>query len=279
MSLHNHIIPQEYLKHFGTAKDPELVWRYDKQCGKREQIPVKRVSQRKDFFSEVDERMLSENVEGPALRHLNKLREGKQLDHHGRVAIGEYLTRMVARTERIRLKMAESLSKDVAEARSNPRLWAMRWGVPVEPMLKYLNEKGEGLQPDPLRTKEPLLHQVLDFPEVRDHLVGMNWQVFTTDSSERFLTSDNPVFIGRAQGLKPPHGKFLFPLASKVALVGSWQGPNRNLTFRPAYSPLIKEFNRYVVSGAHHWLYFHEKADWVRKMVQNPSTRVGRKPW
>ena len=279
MSLHNHIVPQEYLEHFGTTENSESIWRYDKRSARWEQLPVKSVSQRMDFFSEEDERMLNEKVEGPAIRHLKKLRAGEQLNQGGREAIGEYIARMVARTERMRLKMANSLKQEVAGVEDNPGLWAMQWGLPVVPMLKHLSDISESLQTDPLRTKEPLLHRVLDLPEVRDNLVEMNWQVFTAVSSERFLTSDHPVFVSESKGLKPPHGEFLFPLASGIALVGSWQGPKRGLSFSIASSRFIKEFNRYVVSGSDRWLYYHERAGWLDRVVRNRSTRRGREAW
>ena len=119
----------------------------------------------------------------------------------------------------------------------------------MAPMLGHLDRIEESLEGDPLRTKDSLLHQVLELPKVLDHIIDMNWHVFTVESSERFLTSDNPVFISKAKGLMHPHGEFLFPLASEVALVGSWQGPKRGLTFLSASSRFIKEFNRHVVSG------------------------------
>ena len=218
-------------------------------------------------------------IEQSALVPLDQLRERSDLDEGGRVAVGEYLSAMIARTERARLRMADYLSRDIASAKGDPELTAKQWNVPVAPMLDSLVKIEERLHDDPLRTTEPLLHQVLELPGVLDHIVEMHWEVLTAESSEQFLTCDNPVFVGQAIGLIPPDGEFLFPLASEVALVGSWQRPRRSLTFLPASSRFIKEFNRHVVSGAERWLYFREPADWIKKVVQNPSTRTGRKPW
>ena len=175
--------------------------------------------------------------------------------------------------------MAKYLSEDIADAKSDPELSAASWQVPVAPMLKYLGELEGRLSYDPLRTKDTLLHQVLDLQDVRDLIAGMNWQVFTAKSSEGFLTSDNPVFVGRAKGLKSPNGTFLFPLTPSIALVGNWQTPERGLTYLSADSRSIRDFNRYVVSGADRWLYYHEKVDWVIKVIRNPSIRIGREPW
>ena len=186
---------------------------------------------------------------------------------------------MLARTERARSRMADSLSEHIASAKNNPERLATQWNVPVGPILHHLGKIEESLGDNPLRTKDPLLHRVLELPIVVDHIIEMNWQVFTAKSSERFLTGDSPVFVSRANGLIRPHGEFLFPLASEVALIGNWQRPKRGLTFLNAPSRLIKEFNRYMVSGADRWLYYHERADWLNKVVRNKSTRRGREPW
>ena len=104
----------------------------------------------------------------------------------------------------------------------------------------------------------------------------MKWQVFKVGTTDRFLTSDNPVFIGRSTGLKPPSGEFLFALASDIALVGNWEPSLGELTYLSANSRVVKEFNRFIVSAAENWIYFHKKAGWLKKVVQNPSTKVGR---
>lgn len=277
MSLHNHITPQEYLKHFAAYQYPERIWRYDKRGSSPKLLPIKATGQRKDFHPLGEERRLF-RIEKSASPALNQLRDHSQIDEVGRVAIGNYLATMLARTERTRSKMADYLSEDIASLKNDPEVPARMWKVPMEPMLKHLEELEERLLRDnPLRTKETILNQALYLPDVLDHIVDMNWQVFTAESSERFLTSDNPVFVG-TNGLKPPRGEFLFPLASESVLVGSWQSPKRRLTYRPANLQLVKGINRYTVSGADRWLYFHQRAGWVIKVIQNPSTKVGREP-
>ena len=276
--MHNHITPQEYLKHFSTNQNSDLIWRFDRQESRWERVPVMRAGQRKDFLPLDEEKRLTK-IEQSALGPLNQLRKRSRLSGGDRIAVGKYVAVMIARTERMRSRMADSLSEDIASAKSDPERLALQWNVPMAPMLDHLDRIEESLKDDPFRTKNPLLHQVLELPDVLDYIMEMNWQVFTVDSSERFLTGDNPVFIGKAKGLMPPHGEFLFPLASEVALVGSWQGPKRGLTFMPASSRFIKESNRHVVSRTGRWLYFHEKADWLTRVVQNPSTRIGRESW
>ena len=278
MSLHNHITPQEYLKHFATNQCRDRIWRYDKEKGTWGLLPIKSAGQRKDFYPQAEEDRLTK-IEQSALVPLDQLRERSQLNDDGRDAVGEYLAATIARTESIRLKMANYLAAGIADEKSDSEETARRWNVPVALVLEHLDTIEEGLEGDPFRTQEPLLHRVLELPEVLRYIVQMNWRVFTTDSPERFLTCDNPVFVGQANGLMPPDGEFLFPIASRSALVGSWRGPERSVAFHEATSRIIKEFNRYVVSSAVRWLYGHQKVDWVRKVVKNPKTSIGRAPW
>ena len=276
MKIHNHITPQEYLKHFATIHNPDLIWRFNIRKGLWEELPVKRAGQRKDFFSSEYDHRLNESVEGPAISHLNKLRTQEYVDAVGRSAISKYVAVMIARTERMRLRMADAISQDIDRALQDPEAAAQKWGLPVLPVNISLRKIKSGIRGDPLRTKEPVLRQVVDLKKVETHINKMKWQVFTVDTLDRFLTSDNPVFISRAAGIKPPDGEFLFSLASDIALVGNWEPSLGELTFLSANSRFVKEFNRRIVSAAENWLYFHKKANWVNKVVQNPSTKVDR---
>lgn len=276
MKIHNHITPREYLKHFATKDNPDLIWRFNIHKGKWEELPIIRAGQRKDFFSPEVEQLLSENIEGPAIPHLNKLREKQCVDVAGRLAVAQYITVMIARTERMRYGMSKSLSQEIDSVMNAPKLTAEQWGVPEGPMRTQLEKMKQGLAGNPLRTKEPLLRQILNLPDVQDHIIRMNWQVFAVDTTDRFLTSDHPVFVSKTAGLKHEDAEFLFALASDIALVGNWKFAFGELDFQSANSRFVKEFNRHIVSTAENWIYYHKKADWISRVVQNPSTKVGR---
>ena len=273
MAIHNHTTPREYLKHFATNDDPEKTWRYDIKDRKWELLPVEIVGQRSDFYSMEMEISLNSKIEAPAQSHFNRLRRGEQVDGAGRLAVARYVVNMATRVERTREKMADSLQREITQIMEAPEEWAIKWNVPEDILLDHLEQKEQSLLGDPLRTKDPVLRTVLELPNALALIMDMNWHVFAVDTIDRILTSDNPVFVG-AQRLKPPHGEFFFPLASKVAMVGNWKGAKEGLTYLSANSRFVKEFNRYVVAGADRWLYFHEKADWVTKMVKNPSTNT-----
>ncbi len=276
MKIHNHITPQEYLKHFATKHNPDLIWRFNIRKGTWEELPIMRAGQRKDFFPPELEQLLSEKVEGPAISHLNKLREKQCIDMAGRLAVARYVTVMIARTERMRMRMADSLSQDIGEALQDPEEAARKWNLPIAPMYMSLLRIEDSMQGDPLRTKEPALRHVLGLPGVLDHIMRMNWQVFTVDTADGFLTSDHPVFVSKTAGLKHENAEFMFALASDIALVGNWKLTPGELDFQSANSRFTKEFNRHIVSAAENWIYFHKKAKWVNKVVQNPSTNIGR---
>lgn len=276
MQIHNHITPQEYLSHFSAIDNPEMIWRFNVQRSIWENLPIKRAGQRKDFFSRKHDHSLNENVEGPAIPHLNMLRTGKRIDSEGRIAVTQYVAVMLARTERMRLRMAGTLSQDLDRALQDPELIAKKLGFPVGPVRTGLREIEHRIQGDPLRTKEPVLRNVLWLPKVAAHIMQMNWHVVEIGTTDRFVTSDHPVFIDRSIGLKPPSGEFLLAMASNVALIGNWAPPVQDLTFLTADSRLARECNRRIISAAGNWIYCHKRANWVSKVVQNPSTNMSR---
>ena len=166
MKIHNHITPQEYLKHFATIRNPDLIWRFNIRKNIWKELPVQRAGQRRDFFSSEYDFLLNENVEGPAQSYLNKLRKGEHVDEDGRFAVSKYVAVMIARTEPMRLRMADTISQDIGRALQDPEVTAKKLGLPVAPMRTLLRQIEDRMQGDPLRTKEPVLRQVLDLPKV-----------------------------------------------------------------------------------------------------------------
>ena len=282
MAIHNHTTPREYLRHFASSADADKIWRYSLHEGVWELIPVANVGQRKDFYTAEEEVRLSK-IEGSAIAPLRLLRAGQQLDHEGQRAVGVYLTTMIARVEHTRKKLPSYLRSEISAMQSdiqeNTDYWTEQWNLPASYMVKYLSDKHQSLTGDPLRIKDPIFSQIGVLPQVIEHITRMCWTALTSNSSDRFLTSDNPVFVRRDIGLKPPDGEFLFALSSEVGLMGSWRSPSEGLEFLKGPSGLVREFNRCVIAGADRWLYFHEKAKWVREAAKNPSTKSGRRPW
>ena len=200
MSIRTHTIPRKYLEYFGMIEDISLIWRYSVENYRwaPEPAPIKKVGRRVDFYTQAEEHQLNK-IEDAALYPLDQLRIGQQLDDKGRLAVGIYLVAMLARVERTRNKMHDSLDKEITNVRSASKTFSTKWNVPEDFLLNYLDEKAKMLQEDPLRTRDSVLHRVLELPETLDHLMQMHWRVFDVTSSERFLTSDNPVFISELQ--------------------------------------------------------------------------------
>ena len=92
-----HYVQQHYLRCFGTPDDPNNIWMYDKSSKKFKRLPIKNVAQSSGFYSEEDERALSERIEQPAQDPLEQLRNGQQIKVQGRLAITVYLESMIKR--------------------------------------------------------------------------------------------------------------------------------------------------------------------------------------
>jgi hypothetical protein len=84
--------------------------------------------------------------------------------------------------------------------------------------------------------------------EVFGAVESMTWRLVlppanTPHGLARFITSDNPAFYFDAYGVGRPESELAIPLASDLALLGSWQGsPGATVGVR-AKSALVKEVN------------------------------------
>ena len=158
MTIRNHIVPRKYLTYFGMIQDSSLIWRYsiERLRWHQEPVSIRKASRRVDFYPPAVESQLTK-IENRALRPLDQLRIGQQLDYDERLAVGIYVVTMIERVERTRVKKRDSLKEQIANVRSNSKGYATRIHVPEELLLNCLDEKEEMLQEDPLRTRDTVL--------------------------------------------------------------------------------------------------------------------------
>ena len=279
-----HYVPQHHLRQFATPSDPGKIWVYDKCSGECKLLPIRNVAQSSDFYKEEDERALSEKIEGPVQGPLEQLRSGQQIDQRGREAIALYLDSMIKRVPHFRERMRDALgpvTEDLLEKyRRDCENLAPQWNVTPAQLLVWIDNFERYFRSRNISLKDNLIRYQWFSPVIFYHIFTMTWRVVRTGSQNRFLTADNPVFFDEGYGLKRPHGEFSFPFASDIVLHGSWQKAEwGHLTFvdvRPAYA---KEFNRRVVFGADRFVFYDQKAKWVRELARKPYLRLNRIRW
>ena len=278
-----HYVPQNYLRYFGTTEDPDKIWMYDKFSKDFKKLPIKNVAQSSGFYSEEDERALSENIEGPAQGPLDLLRNGEQVGIEGRRAVAVYLESMLKRGPRNRRKMIEKApaKKDelLSEIRGNPEELSSRFNYSQEEILQIVEQWEQKFDSRPLSMKDEMIRRQWSSQAMIDCIFSMTWRVVKAADSHRFLTCDNPVFFDEGYGLKPPFGEFNFPLSSDIALHGSWWGLRTELLFVPARPAQVKEIDRRVAFMAERFVFYHRNANWVPKVADKLSPRLTPIEW
>ena len=93
----NHYIPKEYLRHFASPNDSEKVHVFDKESERWMLTNVLNAGVWNDFYSDEDEKRLSDEIEFPANFALAKLRGGQCIDADERLKVALYLESMIKR--------------------------------------------------------------------------------------------------------------------------------------------------------------------------------------
>ena len=281
-----HYLPQHYLRSFATPDDPHYIWMYDKTSKEFKRLPIQNVAQSSEFYSEEDERALSENIEQPAQAPLEQLGKGQQVDVRGRLAVTIYLESMIKRVPHIRNNMLEKAPqtkvKLLARIRGNPELLellVLRLNLTREEVLHLIEQWEQTFDSKPLSERDDIIRRQWSSLAVLECILSMTWRVIRADDSHHFLTGDNPVFFHKEYGLQPPDGEFSFPLSSDVALHGSWQGSRGELLFDRAKPEHVKEIDRRAIVAAVRFVFCHEKASWVCVVAEKPIPRLNRIRW
>ena len=278
-----HYVQQHYLRCFGTPENPDNIWMYDKISKKFKQLPIKKAAQSSGFYSEEDERALSEMIESPAQDPLEQLRNGQQIESQGRLAVAIYLESMIKRVPHRRKKMLEKApqvkNKLLARIRKSAESLALKYNLTPAELLPRIEQWEQKFDSKPLSMKDDLIRRQWFSLDLIGCILSMTWRVIKAAESHLFLTSDNPVFFDEGYGLKEPHGEFSFPLSTDVALHGSWQGSREGLLFVQAKPALVKEINRRVVFVAERFVFYHQNASWVSVVAAKQRPRLTQIQW
>ena len=279
----HHYIPQYYLRHFGTLKDHNYIWMYDKSTKEFKHLPIRNVAQSGNFYKEEDECTLNEYIESPAKDPLDKLRNRQLIDIQDRKAITRYLESMIKRVPHTRRKILKIIpqAKDIVlnKIKEKPEEWAPMFNLTQKQVIDKTNEFDRKFDNESLSIKNDMVRRQWSSEDVLDLIFSMTWRIIKADDSHHFLTSDNPVFFDETCGLKHREAEVSFPLASDTTLHGSWQGPRKGLLFVQAKPPLVKEINRRVASVAERFIFYYQKAEWISTVSQKRRPRLSQIRW
>ena len=280
--MRNHILPQEYLQHFcQTTSGRDVICTYSKTDAKwlPKTTPLN-TAVRKNFYYDEDETGLSQEIEGPAIEPLNKLRDGTDLSEPERVKVANYIYAMLVRTPQAR-RAKENLMVDAAPKAATDAI--KKFEVSLRARRKYLTEDAkryvdefiESSQNDPKNMPDGLWEQGIntvwykpyndeEYLEGVQILSKLSWRVIFAGSAHQFITSDNPVHM--IDEIDLPLFELTMPLSSQCALHISRQGKPGQLEFL-VDKRRANKINIRTATNADRFIYAAREERWVRKCV------------
>ena len=234
----DHYLPQYYLKGFVESPDSEFVYRYEKGRDGFLHTSIKNVAHETKFYSKELESYLANEIEDPANSVLSKLREFQTISLSDKRLLARYIVTMIKRVPQNKQE-ARAWLGNIIDPTLDELAGTVRKIAETEPDKKDIAEKRlaeiehlrkqKKIKPDDIwyRTIPPEAT-----PAINWAVESMTWQFFGTRDCV-FITSDNPVFFFREIGVGNDSSELVFPVSTKVVLLGSWTpGQRRDSTER-----------------------------------------------
>ena len=259
---------------------------FDKASGQSKETPIKAVAQEARFYEPEIEVKLNEAVEKPANPVMDKLLRGEGPTTQERSSLAVYIAVMLKRVpyrrRRTSLFVPQVLEETVVEVRD----WLRSLIGDTELDQTVLHERIA--QVDAIYEKykghppSEVVRQIRE-PWPTAEMIGllrqMTWRVLEASGPNSFMTCDNPAFFFTAYGLKNPDAEVCFPLSTKCALHCCWQKTNANVVFLDAAQSFVREINRRLASTTLRFAFYHERAEWVHKLLSKDSPYLSRIRW
>jgi hypothetical protein len=284
----DHYLPQYYLKGFVESPDSEFVYRYEKGRDGFLRTSIKNVAHETKFYSKELESYLANEIEDPANSVLSKLREFQTISLSDKRLLARYIVTMIKRVPQNKQE-ARAWLGNIIDPTLDELAGTVRKIAETEPDKKDIAEKRlaeiehlrkqKKIKPDDIwyRTIPPEAT-----PAINWAVESMTWQFFGTRDCV-FITSDNPVFFFREIGVGNDSSELVFPVSTKVVLLGSWT-PGSKAGFHRATERHIREFNRRMASSTTRYAFFSQGTQWVsnllsrRRFTLAPLVRNGKLP-
>ncbi len=268
----NHYIPKEYLRHFASPNDPEKVHVFDKESERWMLTNVLNAGVWNDFYSDVDEKRLSDEIEFPARSALAKLRASQPIDTGERHQVALYLESMMKRVPSTRRAFLEGAPKALAMLREDTEELSSKLGTTRQVTQKALDHLVEEQSSKPLSMTSEIAQHQWSTQELIDVLLGMDWTVLMARGLDRFVSGDNPAFIDWQDRLKTPKSELVFPLSPSATLyVGGPKPKDGSINHIVAASAQVKGINRRMILGAERFVYSNRELPWIKDVIRIPA--------
>jgi DNA-binding transcriptional MerR regulator len=271
-----HYVPRKYLRGFCNPKQDGLFWQYDKQEDRFAQVSVVTAANEKGFYSDEIERLLAERVEQPANQAIEKLRQRQAVSPAERAQLAFYIATMLKRVPRHRAKykamIPQVLEETIAKAKEMLKDAAAAGMISPDQHTQRIAETDIVAERFRLEPPEQVIEQIetpWPTPEMVELIFVMTWRLCLTRGPSLFLTSDNPAYYFEHCGMKGQEAELVFPIASDLALHGSWQSyAAGEPQLRILRQSIVGEFNHRLASVCHRFVYYPIRTEWIRTIVR-----------
>ncbi len=281
----HHYVPQKYLKGFAETGNPDAIWMYDKKLRQFTNPGIKSVAQESGYYDNDVEQQLSELVEKPANKVLDKLRNQEKITETDRIHLSIYIATMLRRVPKRRAEAYLMIPSVVEKTIIKVRAQIQEWGQTTQ--NKELFERRllevEAAEKK-LRNETPdfLIEQIRQ-PWASEEMISaiytMNWRIAYSPASDFYITTDNPAYFFKAYGIATPKSEQTFPISTDLALFASWQGEQNTVIYAQAKPKLVREANKRLMSGAERFVFSHRQEDWIAKISDKPNPYLSRIQW
>lgn len=274
----HHYVPQFYLRGFGSNG---RIWAHDRDRKTSFETTVKGVANENGMYSEEVESFLANKIETPTISALTKIRRQEKISADDRSALARYIVFLWKRVPDGRAR-ALKIIPDVADKVHGEIVAELDAAALTNPEF---SDRAEILKARVAAAIEA--HKASPSPELWyssfeseqsmrlvDALLSMNW-TFMCSTNLQFLTSDNPVFFFKSEGIGHPKSELSLPLSSSIAL---W-ATRSTVLFREFMSvaPVaVKEFNRRTAHNCTRFVYSGANESWVLPFVTKGSWQLTR---
>lgn len=280
----DHYVPQKYLNGFRdkSSERTPMIWQFDKQTGNFVRASIKSVANERGYYSPDDEKLLATKVEGPANFVLDRLRSRIAIDTEDRGRLAVYIAVMMMRVPRLRELRRQNSPQAIEEVCDEFRRWIEEAVTKGKLDKELANDRLQQIEAVRKRSKEvfpaPVEKQIKSpWPTVKivELVAAMQWRLISSAGPSYFLTSDDPGSFFHCFGLGTEKSELIFPISSEVALHASHQ-PRPWRRILTIHQRLVKEINRRIAVGASRFVYYHERANWIRELVKNRIEQTNR---
>jgi hypothetical protein len=265
----DHYTPEYYLKGFTDQRGK--IYTYDKLTSSKFCTGVNNVGHETGFYSREMETYLANVIEGPANSVISKIRNKQIISIAEKEILTRYMVALLKRVPEGRQRF-EKMGPHVAEETFEEFKTALtKMQFPDNIKQEYLERAEQFLGRYATNPpKDIWLNSIPPetSPTVLLAVTQMTWVFLTSDRTDTFLTSDNPMFFFESLGLGNPDSEISFPLSSKLVLWATWRKDFSDCDYLAIKAHAIKEINRRTAFNASRYIFSASDEQWIPDFIK-----------